>query len=71
MCQPQTLFRAILQNPMEKLHWFLSKEPEGVYFRVLGRVTVALYGRFSMLSKPAAEPLFQVYYVIEWRRRTV
>ena len=25
-------------------------------------------GRFSMLSIPAAETLFQVYYVIEWRR---
>ena len=25
-------------------------------------------GRFSMSSKAAAEPLFQIYYVIEWRR---
>ena len=25
-------------------------------------------GRFSMSSTPAAEPLFQVCYVIEWRR---
>ena len=23
--QPQTLFRAIFQNPMEKLHWFFDE----------------------------------------------
>ena len=45
--QPQTLFPDIFQNPMEKLHsFFVEGTGSGkmlTYFRVLGRVTVALY----------------------------
>ena len=44
---------------------------EAVLTTLPGVYIYADRGRFSMSSKPAAEPLFQVYYVIEWRRRTV